>query len=203
MEEKIRVFRDVTINNAPYYRGGTKILPLKHTDEEFRDYPLNPMYMVSNYGRVYCKRGYMVTPFILRRGKEGYVMAKVDTRNTCVHRMVGLTFDYNPNHAELEINHIDGHPRNNYYKNLEWCTHPENIKHSYTANLVPLGEDKYNAVFTNEEIDKICSLIVQGLKPLAISKIVNRDFKQIAGVYRRIKDGISWKGIAAKYGIGI
>lgn len=161
------------------------------------------MYMVSNYGRVYCKRGYMVTPFILRRGKEGYMIAKVDTRNTCVHRMVGLTFDYNPNHAELEINHIDGHPWNNYYKNLEWCTHPENIKHSYTANLIPLGEDRYNAKVTNEEADKICSLIVQGKSIKEISSIMDKPYKQMHSLVWHIKYGTSWKEIAAKHGIDI
>ena len=131
------------------------------------------------------------------------MIAKVDERNTCVHRMVGLTFDYNPNYAELEINHIDGHPRNNYYKNLEWCTHPENIKHSYTANLVPLGENRYNAVFTNDEVDKICSLISQGKSSEDIALIMNKPHKQIHSLIWRIKYGTSWKEIAAKHGIGI
>lgn len=46
-----------------------------------------------------------------------------------VHRLVAEA--YIPNLLNLPfVNHIDGNPKNNNYKNLEWCTAKQNVEHA-------------------------------------------------------------------------
>ena len=48
-----------------------------------------------------------------------------------VHRLVMMAFSANDNHANLDVNHIDGDKTNNHISNLEWVTRGENHKHRY------------------------------------------------------------------------
>ena len=50
-----------------------------------------------------------------------------------VHRLVAAAFIRAPKDKEI-INHIDNNGLNNYYKNLEWCTHKENVAHCHNQN---------------------------------------------------------------------
>ena len=195
---KIKVFNDVHVSKSPYYRGGNKIVPMLHLDEVFKDYPLNPMYMVSNYGRVYCKRGYMVSQF---ENREGYMYAKVDSQNTAVHRMVGLAFNYVNNYEKLDINHKNGSKHDNFPNNLEWSSRSENVQHAFNNGLSKQGEDHPNSVFTSEEIHNICNLISQGYGAKYISQSIGRSYNQIKSVVQHIKEGRDWKPIARLYGI--
>lgn len=47
-----------------------------------------------------------------------------------VHRLVAEYYVPNPN-GYSEVNHIDGDKSNNDFTNLEWCTHAQNVQHSY------------------------------------------------------------------------
>lgn len=47
-----------------------------------------------------------------------------------------------PNFEELEVNHIDGNPKNNKLSNLEWCTGPENLDHARRTGLIKLGDER-------------------------------------------------------------
>jgi hypothetical protein len=51
-----------------------------------------------------------------------------------IHRIVALTFIPNPENKPC-INHIDGNPQNNNYKNLEWCNSKENAQHAVRTGL--------------------------------------------------------------------
>lgn len=50
-----------------------------------------------------------------------------------VHRLVAAAFIRPPKEGEI-VNHIDNNGLNNYYKNLEWCTHKENVAHCHKQN---------------------------------------------------------------------
>lgn len=55
------------------------------------------------------------------------------------------------------VNHIDSNRANNYYKNLEWCTTSENVKHGYKSGLaIPInGEHNGRHKLTQNQIINI------------------------------------------------
>lgn len=55
-----------------------------------------------------------------------------------VHRLVALYFIDNPKNLK-EVNHKDRNKENNNVFNLEWCTHSDNIKHSYKTRTTLKG----------------------------------------------------------------
>jgi len=58
--------------------------------------------------------------------------------------LVAQTFVPNPENKP-EINHKNGNKQDNYYKNLEWCTHLENMRHSFRNGLGSFKEmNNYN-----------------------------------------------------------
>lgn len=96
-----------------------------------------------------------ISPYYTKDGYLRLVLTKNSkAKHHLVHRLVARTFlDVPDNYLELEVNHIDEDKENNYYKNLEWCTHVNNMRHSpwinkkiYDANKMaviainPLGE---------------------------------------------------------------
>jgi len=94
--------------------------------KEWRKHPTIKHVEVSNKGDVRIN----ITPHITM---NGYVKANLLKRNSeYVHRLVAETF-LKGRKKELEINHIDGNKQNNCVNNLEFCTHKENVSHSFKA----------------------------------------------------------------------
>ena len=180
----------------PFYRSCIRF-QYKPVDEEFREFPMNAMYFISNYGKVYCKRGYLVSKFINR---NGYVECKLDRTNELVHRLVAITFLPIDNFEFMDINHIDGNKQNNYYKNLEWCTRSENVQHAFDNGLAKLGEDHPNSIYTNKEINIICNLITKNYSSKQIAYLVGREFnKNFINLIYKIKHKRLWKHISDNY----
>ena len=78
---------------------------------------------------------------LVRRTVDGHLISRSTTiygyrvvnlqhpkKQFLVHRLVGLGFIENPLNKP-HINHIDNNRSNNDFRNLEWCTPLENIRH--------------------------------------------------------------------------
>ena len=108
-------------------------------DEQWREWPRDPMIKVSNKGNVVsCKRG---APHLLKvcHSNSGYQMVGVAHGSSqYVHRMVAETWLDNPNHHK-EVNHINGDKDDNRVENLEWVTHSRNIRHAWRTGLLKRG----------------------------------------------------------------
>jgi hypothetical protein len=116
-------------------------------NEEWRDIDgFDGFYQCSNLGRIKrCKRRRSIhgivqiieKPYIMRQTirDDGYLAITIQYFGKrelfLVHRVICSTFiDNKVNHKE--VNHKDGNKANNHIHNLEWVTHSENIKHSYS-----------------------------------------------------------------------
>lgn len=111
----------------------------------------NPVYLVSNYGRVktidhpiWCK---VNNSYSIRKGRlcilsnnnsKKYWRVGIQINNKqkhiAVHRLVAEVFIPNPNNLS-QINHIDGNKNNNHVSNLEWCDNSYNQKHAWDKGL--------------------------------------------------------------------
>lgn len=73
-------------------------------------------------------------PFTTRDGYTEYVLTTKygSKKHVQAQRIVCELFNGLPDNPNKKyVNHIDGKRDNNYYKNLEWVTHSENMLHSY------------------------------------------------------------------------
>ena len=98
---------------------------------DIKDY--RGIYQISNMGRV--KSFHKNRERILKNaiGTTGYYYVQLYKncafKNEKVHRLVARAFTPNPSNLPC-VNHIDSNKLNNCIKNLEWCTHGENITHA-------------------------------------------------------------------------
>lgn len=72
------------------------------------------------------KYGYLTVGLLDGKGKRKIVK---------IHRLVADAFLGHPDESKCEINHIDGNKTNNNVKNLEWCSHQENLAHAKRIGL--------------------------------------------------------------------
>ena len=140
--------------------------------------------------------------------KNGYVRIKFENKclggivRTTIHRLVAEAFIPNPNNLP-EVNHIDRNRANNCVENLEWCTHSENMKHSYNLgiNQEPLRnhskETRRKVTNGTNEFESI-SKAAEWLVEEKLSKNKKSAISGIGAVVRnKIKTfgGYSWKYI--------
>lgn len=104
----------------------------------------NPTILVNEYGEFYdkSKNRYHKGTIVSRKRYLLIIFPTLKDKKKLipfyVHYIVACTFLGLPNNPKLEVNHKDGNRLNNYYENLEWITHQENIKHAVRTGLMPI-----------------------------------------------------------------
>lgn len=201
MDQKEEIWRDVVIDRS-----------IKYFEK----------YEVSTYGRVRIKSNKRIVPSFggNAKNRKGQMWQRVvlyydkdNKTRMLVHRLVALAFIPNddPEH-KTQVNHIDGNPENNRVENLEWITPEGNMQHAFAHNLVrvPQGSDRSNAVFTEDDVRKICWLMTKGYKARKIYEIMydeNLSYnplltrERINHLMKHLRHGTHWKSIAREYGV--
>lgn len=107
---------------------------MTHEIEGFEKVIGYPTYLINRTGKVWSiLSGKFIKPQNNGIGYMQYFLKDYTTgkiKQLKSHRLVGLQFIPNPNNY-TEINHKDGIKSNNDVDNLEWCTHSQNILHSF------------------------------------------------------------------------
>ena len=165
---------------------------------------IKPWYEVSNYGRIYNKFTDRFIPQDYRENEYRAVSLSFKdgtSRNFELHRVVALIYCWNGPDFDYtkDVNHRDGVKGHNWAWNLEWCTHKENLDHCIDTGLMPLGEDRDNSIFTNEQVDIICRLISEGKSNKEIKDIMQIQEGNISKLIQNIKNGHCWKHVSKNH----
>lgn len=111
-----------------------------------------------------------------------------------MHRLVAEAYIPNPRNLPY-VNHIDGNPKNNNYKNLEWCSPLENVEHAskILRSMTQYEKANFNRQRPVKQIDIVTQQVVAvfdsmreaerqtGIKSSYISQICKGKFKQCFG----------------------
>lgn len=152
----------------------------------------NNQYSVSNLGRVKNIK----TSRVLKLYKSPFNYDRCHLyhgdypKHFSVHRLVAHAFIPNPENKPC-VNHIDNNPENNNVKNLEWCTHKENIQHSVRCGRQikkNAGSKHPRAKLTDADVSEIRRLI-----PLLSCKTIAKRYNVSASSISHIKNGVRWK----------
>ena len=118
-------------------------------------------YAVDKYGNIFnLKTGRKLKPY---PDGSGYLMIGLSKNGKrTIAKVAKLVAHYfiGPKPKGKEINHKDGIKKNNHWKNLEYVTHSENLKHAYKNKLIRrkknnCGEMSGTARLKNADIRKI------------------------------------------------
>jgi uncharacterized protein YerC len=163
-------------------------------------------YMISNTGLIKnINTGNIIKSF---PDKQKYLRititfhGKIYTRK--VHRLVAQAFIPNPEN-KLEVNHI--YPKHfhtkmkcNWWRNLEWCTSEENIRHSieYGLRRNIHGEEIGTSKYSEEQIRIVCKMLEDPYTDyVSINKKTNVSYASIS----KIASHTNWNYISKNYNI--
>lgn len=181
----------------------------------FKRISANPKYYISEYGVVYS---IVKNTIIKHNTSKKYRIVNLydyDLKTNPSHYVHHLVYEayigHRPTDRSKVIDHIDNHPWNNYYKNLQLITYRENtmkdaqaISDSYNSSL---DEHLFNMhgsySYTNEVIEKICQLMMDGKSSSEISKYFGvEDEKSRARMQTlcyRLRNHLTRSDISSKY----
>ena len=198
MEEFIPGAENQDKYKASDYSNGALTLGY-YLNEEFRIFPLNPRYLVSNYGNVYDRVTQMkIYPVSL---PEGYLRCRLEDAMMLVHRMVAITFltdTSDPYYGQL-VHHKDEVKYHNKLDNLMWTDYQNNVLYSLSDDVN--RDHIFN--FPLEMKHAICQMLED---PNISSKQVAEKFgvpydRRWIVLISNIRNGTAWKDIAKNYHI--
>lgn len=174
------------------------------------------IYQVSNWGRMKSLARTVFYPNgFSRRQKDklmslkpskshGYVQLALQGKGTpepvLVHRLVAEYFVENDDPVnKTHVNHKYGIRTDNYYKNLEWITHQDNIQHAVDTGLYNCkGSNNHQARSVINCRGEVFPTITEAGKAFGLVKSsrigeVCRGTRVHAGKYKDTKELIKWK----------
>ena len=124
-------------------------------------------YLVYPDGRIYSLIvNRFLKPF---KNQAGYSRINLRTingtyKNYSIHRIVADTFIINlfPDFYD-DVDHRDGNKDRNHFSNLQWCNNNQNKHYASMNGQYEHGEDRYNAVYSDEFAAEICSQFQEGI----------------------------------------
>lgn len=130
------------------------------------------IYLISTNGDIFSKlKNDFLKPFINQAGyaRIGLKTINGNYKNYSIHRLVGLMFIENPfpDHY-TDIDHIYGNKLDNYYMHLQWCNNNQNKYMASINGQYQHGENRYNAVYTDEFAEEICKEFESGIPYLEV-----------------------------------
>lgn len=125
---------------------------------------------ISNYGNIAWTDDNTKRRFTKTKSSDGYESVCLNYKIYSVHRLVGKYFVSGYSEERCDINHIDGNKINNYYKNLEWVTHQENMIHSRENEFKLTYDGKGGSQLNEEAVIKIKTMLAEGYTHTEIAK---------------------------------
>lgn len=137
-----------------------------------------PDYEVYIDGKIYSHHSKRFVKGFLNN--KGYLLVCLHNKGKkerfYIHRLVAQSFIDNPDKLPC-VNHIDCNPLNNNVDNLEWCTHQQNIQHSYKlGRLQTFAPKKINQLTREGDFIKEFESVSEASRKLKI------DIGDIVGV---------------------
>ena len=177
------------------YKGDTEIWkPI----EDYED-----SYKISSFGRVksldrkivygeyngqyHTKKSKILKPTL----SGGYKTVSLSGKTFTVHSLVAKHFVEGYQEGFV-VNHIDYNKTNNFYKNLEWITQEDNIKHNKTTLRGNFGERQKDAKLTDEKVVAIKKLLKDGTFS---QKQISDLFEVSPTTISNIKKGKKWNHV--------
>ena len=167
-----------------------------------------PIYYISNLGNLYnieshkyCNAKVKVGDYIrvLLNCKDG------SKRMTTIHRLVCMAFNGLPPGPGYNVDHINCDKACSIYLNLEWVTVGENNRRAYANNLNKVAEDRYNSLFTNDQVHEICRMLSEGVCIKVIASIMEKAIYpkkascKMTDIIYQILSGNTYKSISKDY----
>lgn len=144
------------------------ILPSPEEIEVWKVHPIYTAYEISTFGNV--RRADTKRPLTPNANARGYAVvhlrcgiANKNGKTAKVHKLVADTFLEPGCSEQVEIDHQDRDRMNNYYKNLRWVSHKENIKNTKSVRRQYVYMDRPALVL----LDKNTHELIQEFKNLA------------------------------------
>lgn len=172
-------------------------------------------YGIDIYGNIYglTHWGNKIIPLKGEKIKGDYTRYKLrtvdkTTKGFSIARLVAWEFVGQPeNYFELEANHADGNPQNNFYKNIEWTTKQENSihkviyglsasseKHGWNKHQEKIIREIINMILKNKDATEIARTIIDK-HPDLYSSSSKYDYDRLRGLVSKIKNRSSWYNI--------